>query len=72
MPRSLDELAGQIQLSWSQLTELLSEENWLPGLTLAEWRRFIQLPVQEKLEIRETMAPRPRTPAPGSTFASRF
>jgi hypothetical protein len=72
MPRSLDELAGQVQECWSQLTELMSEENWFPSLTLAEWRRFIRLPLREKLEIRESMAPRLSKPAPNNSFASRF
>jgi hypothetical protein len=66
----LDQLAGQLQTNWSQLTTVLSDENWFPTLTNAEWRRFLKLPIEEKLAVRASMAPcrlKPRTSG-GITF----
>jgi hypothetical protein len=58
----LDELAGQLQTNWSQLAAVLSEENWFPSLTNAEWRRFLKLSPEEKLAVRASIAPSPRKP----------
>jgi hypothetical protein len=58
---SLDQLAGQLQTGWDQLVDLLSEQNWFPGLTLAEWRKFIRLPSEEKLAILAGRKPKPGT-----------
>jgi hypothetical protein len=57
---SLEGFASQLQGSWHQLAFVLSEENWFPTLTLAEWRRFVRLPSAEKLAVRESMAPKQR------------
>jgi hypothetical protein len=65
----LDELAGKLQESWSQLTFVLSEENWLPSLTNAEWRRFLKLTREEKLTFRANMTPsRRKRSTSGVTF----
>jgi hypothetical protein len=56
----LDQLAEQLQVGWDQLVDLLSEENWFPGLTMAEWRRFINMPSEEKLAILASRTPKQR------------
>jgi len=55
---SITGFAEQLQASWQQLSLLVSEENWFPTLTMAEWRRFIRLPSEEKIAVREGMAPK--------------
>jgi hypothetical protein len=65
----LDGLAGRLQESWNQLAYVLSEENWFPSLTNAEWRRFLKLAREEKLALRANMASSLRKPSTsGVTF----
>jgi hypothetical protein len=67
--KPLDQLAGQLQAGWEQLVDLFSEENWFPGLTMPEWRKFIRLPREEKLAILASRTPKQRQESRYSSYS---